>query len=125
MDMRLEGRRDVRAFVKRLEHAVIDAMSELGFAGRVGDEPGIWANEKKVASIGLALDDYISYHGISINYSADVLPGFARIRPCGIDPSLLGFLNVRRKELMDATLDSFSRTFGQFTEIDRELLPLL
>lgn len=125
MDMRVDGRRDVRNFVKKLEQGVIDALSDLGFEGSVGDEPGIWVDGKKVASVGLALEDYISFHGISINYSSEILPGFSRIRPCGIDPSLLGFIDVERRKLIETIILSFSRIFGKITEIDSRLFPVL
>lgn len=125
MDIRVSGRRDVRAFVRKLEQGIIDALSVFGFNAQIGDEPGIWVDGRKVGSIGLALEDYISYHGISVNYSPEVLSGFSRIRACGVDPTLIGFVDIDRRKLVDEITSSFSSIFGQFTEIDRKILQWL
>ena len=36
---------------------------------------------KKVASIGLAIRDKISFHGVAINISKEVIAGFNKISP--------------------------------------------
>lgn len=125
MDVRIEGRRDVRAFVHKLERSVIAAIGSLGLEGKIGEEPGIWVGSKKVASVGLAMDDYVSYHGISINYSQSPLEGFRMIRPCGLDPLLIGHIGRERRDLVKATVDAFSEEFGEFTLLDSKLMPLL
>ena len=42
----------------------------------------LYAEEKKIASIGLRISNGYSYHGISINVDMDLAP-FSRINPCG------------------------------------------
>ena len=44
--------------------------------------PGVYVNNKKIASIGLRISKGKSYHGISINFDMDLEP-FKLINPCG------------------------------------------
>ena len=121
-DMRLSGKIDVRRFVQRIESVAINAIEQLGYKAGVGDEPGIWVGNKKVASIGMAIDDFVSYHGIAFNYSPKVLESFMRIRPCGLDPASMGYLKISRDRLLQVLHDAFSAEFGDFSIIDREIV---
>ena len=111
---------DVRRFVKEIEETIISALRDLGFVPFVGDEPGIWISgplEQKVCSIGMAIDHGVSYHGVSINYARESVEGFQAIRPCGMDPSVIGFIDREREALKRSILKSFSDQFGHFTMI--------
>ena len=44
--------------------------------------PGVYVDDKKIASIGLRISKGKSYHGISINFDMDLKP-FKLINPCG------------------------------------------
>lgn len=121
-DIRSSGKLDVRNFVHRIEAVAINTIRRLGKTAYVGEEPGIWVDEKKVASIGMAIDGYVSYHGIAFNHSPAVLAGFRKIRPCGLDPSSMGYLDVSRAELLLALQGAFSSEFGPFTMIPPELV---
>ena len=46
--------------------------------------PGVYVNEKKIASIGLRISKGKTYHGISINVDMDLTP-FSYINPCGYE----------------------------------------
>ena len=48
------------------------------------EDPGIYINNKKLASIGMRIKNHISYHGLSINFETD-LKTFNSINPCGLD----------------------------------------
>ena len=43
---------------------------------------------KKLASIGVAVTDWVTYHGFALNVNTD-LTYFDLIRPCGLDPSAM------------------------------------
>lgn len=101
------GHIDVRKFVNDIQVVIIKSIEDLGFHYHLGDEPGIWAydtpnGDKKVASLGMAIVKGTSFHGVSINISEDVLEGFSRIRPCGMDPGVIGYLNVDRNSMVGA-----------------------
>ena len=46
--------------------------------------PGVYVNDKKIASIGLRISKNKTYHGISINFDMDLKP-FTYINPCGYE----------------------------------------
>jgi lipoate-protein ligase B len=77
-------RRDVHAYVSRLEAVVIRALGSWGIDGRrEPGRPGVWVGARKIASIGIAIRRWVAWHGLALNVAADVAP-FARITPCGI-----------------------------------------
>jgi lipoyl(octanoyl) transferase len=73
----------VRELVVALENAVIAFCAERNITamGR-RDAPGVYVNERKLASIGLRIRRGCSYHGLALNVSMDMEP-FGRINPCG------------------------------------------
>lgn len=56
---------------------------ELGSDTRKG-YPGLWVGEKKIASIGVRVSKFVTYHGMAINIQND-LGIFDFIKPCGLD----------------------------------------
>lgn len=87
VDLDARGR-DVRRFVGELEAVVIDALFPLGIAaGTVAGQRGVWVDgRRKIASIGIAVEEWVSLHGFALNVDLDLAP-FARFRPCGLDGS--------------------------------------
>lgn len=47
------------------------------------DAPGLYVNNKKIASLGLKIKRQCSYHGLALNINMDLTP-FQRITPCGL-----------------------------------------
>jgi lipoate-protein ligase B len=80
---------DVRKHVRNIEETLIRAVAGYGIAGeRVEGHPGIWVGGKKLASIGVAVTEWVAYHGFALNANTD-LSYFELIRPCGLDPSAM------------------------------------
>lgn len=78
--------KDVRVFLRRLEQVTIDLLSDFGITGlRQPGATGVWVGKYKVASIGIAIKNWITYHGLSVNIKEDDLDNFGLIRPCGMD----------------------------------------
>lgn len=75
----------IRDLVCRLERAIIETLAGYGVkaVGREG-APGVYVEDKKVASIGLRIRRHCSYHGIAVNVAPD-LEAFSRINPCGYE----------------------------------------
>ena len=73
----------VRSLVEGIERAVIETVAQWGIEAR-GDRnaPGVYAQGRKLASIGLRIRRGRSYHGLSLNVAMDLEP-FRRINPCG------------------------------------------
>ena len=80
---------DVRRHVRNIEETIIRSVRAFGIEGeRVEGHPGIWVKGRKLASIGVAVTDWVTYHGFALNVNTD-LAFFDLIRPCGLDPSTM------------------------------------
>ena len=83
MDLR-EWKRDVMAYVRALEEAIIRALAEFSISGeRVEGSTGVWVEGKKVAAIGVHISRWVTSHGFAVNVDTD-LKYFQYIIPCGL-----------------------------------------
>ncbi|MBX6341784.1 MAG: lipoyl(octanoyl) transferase LipB [Thermomicrobiaceae bacterium] len=74
----------VKAYVERLEAAVIRAAARLGVAATSSPGyTGVWVGRDKLAAIGVRVRYGVAYHGVAVNVAPD-LADFDRIVPCGI-----------------------------------------
>ncbi|HJQ98594.1 MAG TPA: lipoyl(octanoyl) transferase LipB [Candidatus Polarisedimenticolaceae bacterium] len=77
-------RPDVRWYVDMLEGVLVATLADLGIdAGRRPGFRGVWVGTRKIASIGVAIRRWVTWHGFALNVAADV-SGFAAITPCGL-----------------------------------------
>jgi lipoate-protein ligase B len=84
-----EGNRDVRAWVQHLERFVIDLLAAHGILARIEpDLPGVWTGPRKIASIGIAIQHWVSFHGIAVNVTLEPKE-FERIDPCGLGAQVM------------------------------------
>jgi lipoyl(octanoyl) transferase len=104
VDLEPRGR-DVRRFVREVESVVVEALASLGItAGHVAGRHGVWVNgERKIASIGIAVERWVTFHGFALNVDLDLTP-FERFRPCGLDGSVM--TSVARELGRDVALDA-------------------
>ena len=125
--------RDVRLFVKDLEHWIIAALDTFNVKGEIREgRVGVWVQradkplrpdgskaEDKVAALGIRLRKWVSFHGLSINVEPD-LSHFDGIVPCGISDygvtSLVDLgLPVTMEDLDTALKATFEAQFGELT----------
>lgn len=115
---------DVREYVYFIENTVIKMLEKAGYTAFAGDEPGIWiqtqAGDRKVASIGMAVDHGISYHGVSINLTKEAVLGFQKINPCGLDPAVMHYASIQSRAVKSAFIKAFSSRYGDFEEMDEK-----
>jgi len=97
-------RKDLHWYVRRLEEVLIRALAELGLpAFRVPDHTGVWVGEgapspasgadaaiaagklRKIASIGVHVSRWVTWHGFALNVTDEPLERFRLIVPCGIE----------------------------------------
>jgi lipoate-protein ligase B len=87
-DLRRHGR-DVLRFCRGMEAALIAALTEFGIAAEANPgKAGVWVGGRKIASLGISVRRWITFHGFALNVSTD-LAGFEVIRPCGEDPGVM------------------------------------
>ena len=74
---------NVRQLVNVIEASIIELLAQYDVkAYAKNDAPGVYVQEKKVASLGLRLKNNCCYHGLSLNVDMDLAP-FKAIDPCG------------------------------------------
>jgi lipoate-protein ligase B len=77
---------NVQRFVRDLEEVLIRTTRSFGIESvRVEGHPGAWVGGRKVASIGVAVTNWVTFHGFALNVNVD-LSYFGLIKPCGLDP---------------------------------------
>jgi lipoate-protein ligase B len=75
---------DVHKFVRSIEAALIDVVRAFGVESRrIEGLTGVWAGERKIASIGVGIRKWVTYHGFALNVTTD-LSWFRRIHLCGL-----------------------------------------
>jgi lipoyl(octanoyl) transferase len=75
---------DILAFLRTMETAIRAVLAEEGIETVAAPRPtGVWAGERKIASIGLHVSRGVSMHGFAINVDNDLSP-FRSVIPCGM-----------------------------------------
>jgi lipoate-protein ligase B len=88
LDLSSRGR-DIRDYLRKLERMLIETLAHFGItARRVEGRTGVWVGQRKIASIGVAVRSWITFHGFALNVSTD-LSYFATINPCGYDSAIM------------------------------------
>jgi lipoate-protein ligase B len=92
--------RDIHLFLRKLEEFALTVLREFGVAaGLRGGLTGVWAGNDKIASIGIAVKNWISLHGLAINIQESDLANFYFIRPCGMDIKMTSLESVLKSGL--------------------------
>ena len=121
--LRSKLRKDVHRYVKNLEMTAIETLKNFGLeARRRPPYTGIWIDNRKIASMGIAVRRGITFHGLALNVNTD-LSYFDRIIPCGLSwadvTSMAKELgkdpNVH--DVRESFLRHFAELFG-YTEIE-------
>ncbi len=94
--------KDVVAFVRAVETAVIEALSAFGIRGeQIAGRSGVWVGGEKICAVGLKFASDTTMHGLALNVATDVSK-FFRVNPCGITDA--GVTSMERQGV-DASLE--------------------
>ena len=90
VDLAGRDRKDVHRFLRTIEEALLEAVAAFGLAcRRIEGMTGVYVAdpgagpERKLASIGVGVRHWITWHGFALNVAID-LAGFDVIVPCGL-----------------------------------------
>ena len=110
-------RPDLHWYLRTLEQALIDALGALAIpAERNPGLTGVWTHGRKIASIGIHVKQWVTWHGFALNVTTD-LAAFDRIVPCGIPGVVMTSVARERGEgaagaaLWDETVRAVMRGF--------------
>jgi len=119
LDLR-HHRQDLHWYLRTLEQALIEGLALLGVpAERNPGYTGVWTSGRKIASIGVHVKQWVTWHGFALNVTTD-LGAFDRIVPCGIPGVEMTSVERERgagsgrllEETAAAVVSGFERAFG-------------
>jgi lipoate-protein ligase B len=118
-----ERDKDIRRFLRGLEAALIETLDHFDIsAQRIEGRTGVWiGDQKKIASIGVAVRNWITFHGFALNVSTD-LSCFSTINPCGYRSGVMTSMTeqlgrpVPISEVKTPLADAFAHVFA--TELE-------
>jgi lipoate-protein ligase B len=116
LNLKEYGYRVVR-YVDQLEEVVLCVLRNFGIEGRRDPlNRGVWVDGEKIASVGVAIKRWVSFHGFALNYETD-LKYFDLINPCGLKgkkvtsmAEILG-RKISRERLSERILFHFKEVF--------------
>lgn len=120
-------RSDLHWYLRTLEQALIDALGALAIpAERNPGLTGVWTRGRKIASIGIHVKQWVTWHGFALNVTTD-LSAFDRIVPCGIPGVVMTSVARERGEgaagtalwedTVRAVMHGFETAFGVATRL--------
>jgi lipoate-protein ligase B len=104
-------------YIGQLEEVILCVLKDFGIEGRRDPlNRGIWVNGEKIASVGVTIKRWVSFHGFSLNYETD-LKYFELIHPCGLEgrkmtsmAKILGTI-ISRERLVERIAFHFKQIF--------------
>ena len=111
---------DIRKHLRSIEEVIIRTLRDFGIeGGRIDGVTGVWVKRSKIASIGIAIRKWVTYHGFALNVSTN-LDYFELILSCGITDvkitsigSWLGSEgNFRMDDVLGSVIKNFMGVFG-------------
>lgn len=117
LDLR-DWKRDVGAYVRGLEQAIIDTVGEYGIeAGRICKLTGVWVGERKIAAIGVHISRWVTSHGFALNVNTD-LNYFQYIVPCGLTKPVASMAQFGVRATLEEVGARFAANFCRIFDCD-------
>jgi lipoyl(octanoyl) transferase len=114
-------KKDLHWYLRTLEQALIEALGALAIpAERNPGYTGVWTRGRKIASIGVHVKQWVTWHGFALNVTTD-LADFERIVPCGIQGVVMTSVEREQgagsrenvwQESVTAVVAGFQKAFG-------------
>ena len=120
--IRLSDPKKVIPFVRNLENVIIDSLRKFKIDSFTKeDDTGVWTAKGKIASVGIKVSKWTTYHGFSLNIF-DSLDGYQLINPCGKQSEQITSIHqfnpdISFQEVASEISDNFAKVFG-YTNTD-------
>lgn len=104
--------KEVVGFLRDFEQAIIKTLAEYDVIAigkslqkknvdiDAAEETGVWVENRKIASLGIAVRKWVTYHGAAINLDKDA-KAFIGLKPCGFEASVM----ISLEELLQSPID--------------------
>lgn len=109
---RLLRSRDIHHYLRGLEQTLIRVLAQFKIEGHCREGElfddhgerleltGVWVGEQKIASVGIAVKKWTTYHGFALNIEND-LSAFQGIQPCGFHSSVMTSMEEQLGKKLD------------------------
>jgi lipoate-protein ligase B len=95
--------RDLHLYMRTLEAAIIATLGRFGIQSSGREEmeaTGVWIGPPKIASIGIGVRNWITFHGLALNVAYDP-QAFQGLNPCGFSSSTM----ISMEEILGGPVD--------------------
>jgi len=122
--VRLSDPKKILPFVRSLENVIIDTLNEFSIDSFTKeDDTGVWTSIGKIASIGIKVSKWTTYHGFSLNIF-DNLEGFNFINPCGNESEQMSSIHqfnnqISFEDVSSVISKNFKKIFN-YEKIDKQ-----
>jgi lipoyl(octanoyl) transferase len=124
IDLR-KHREDLHWYLRRLEAGLIQGLAAMGIEGSTAAGlTGVWTGGRKIASIGIHVKQWVTFHGFAVNVTTD-MAYFDLIVPCGIPNVVMTSVSRELGRTDSAALWEETRTAvieGLARELDLEVI---
>lgn len=114
---------DIGYLLRNLENAIVNTLAiyKIEATGKTyqphrkkdsaddnqNEETGVWIGDKKIASLGISVKNWVSYHGAAINLDFDP-KAFQGMNPCGFSKDIMTSIETQIGRKIDR--EEFKRT---------------
>ena len=105
-------KKDLHLYLRSIERSIIKSCIQYGVQASTKEGlTGVWCNDRKIASIGVGVRQWVSMHGFAINVNGDLSP-FNEITPCGIQNAEMTNMEteiggpINFKEFLDSVFEN-------------------
>ena len=113
-----QAHKNLHEFQRDLEEIGIRTLRDFGIpAVRQAPHTGVWAEGRKLQSLGIAVRRWVTWHGLALNVAPD-LATFRQFHPCGLGGEMMGSM----AELLGRPVDG-ARVRERLLHHASEILP--
>lgn len=130
LDLKIHGK-NIHKYLRNLEEVIIRSLKVYGIDGqRIENHTGVWVGDKKIASIGIGIKGWVTFHGFALNINSD-LSYFSLIRPCGFESRTVTSMSeilgrpVEPKDFRHQLIEQFREVFSLEMEEDGKKISTL
>lgn len=117
--------REIAGYLRTLEDSIVNVLRSYNIdavgkslrkkdpSSQAQEETGVWVGDKKIASLGIGVRKWITFHGAAINIDYDPA-AFTGLKPCGFQSSTM----ISLEQLLNQKIDR--KTFNH--KLKEELL---
>ena len=122
--IRLTDPKKVIPYVRDLESVIIETLKKYSIDSFTKeDDTGVWTKKGKIASIGIKVSKWTTYHGFSLNIF-DLLDGFELINTCGNESEKVTSIHsfnssISFQDVAEELTKNFVKVFN-YVEIDKQ-----